>query len=104
MCWRCVLRVVSAIPRTEATSTPAPIQSEAARTRDSLGVSWIGNPAVDDIGARFRGVNEWAVKKGYLGAFPNSYHADYAAGRVGGAILVKPSAGEWRDVLINRAP
>ena len=67
--------------------------------------SEIGNPSVDDIGARFRGVSDWAVGKGFLGAFPNFYHADYpTVGRVGGTILIKMSAGEWRDVLLYRAP
>jgi hypothetical protein len=66
--------------------------------------SEIGNPRLDDVGARFRGVNDWAVTKGFVGAFPNFYHADVGAGRVGGTILIKQSAGEWRDVLLFRDP
>lgn len=61
----------------------------------------LGNPALDDIGARMRSANDYAVRNGYLSGFPNFYHADYGKGIVCGIILIKKSAGEWRDVIIT---
>jgi hypothetical protein len=64
-----------------------------------LPFSEIGNPPVEDIGARFRGVNDWAAARGYVSGYPNMHHIRRPDGRlVGGAILIPRSAGEWRDV------
>ena len=61
----------------------------------------IGAPDLGDIDARFRGVHDWAVAHMFVGGFPNMYHADQANGRVAGAVLVKPGAGTWEDVLLR---
>jgi hypothetical protein len=72
----------------------------SAQWRD-LPWSEIGNPILEDIGARFRGVYDWALSNGFGGGFPNMYHADKPTGRVSGAILLKPGVGEWIDVPIR---
>ncbi len=73
-----------------------------AMTAEWRDLSWtdIGSPALDDFVARFRGVNDWAVRNGFLGGFPNMYHADYPNGRVGGSILIKPNQADvhWIDM------
>ena len=74
--------------------------ADSAQWRD-LPWSEIGNPSFGDIGARFRGVFDWALVNFYAGGFPNFYHADKPGGRVAGAILLKPGVGEWHDVPIS---
>lgn len=64
----------------------------------------LGNPPLDDIGARFKATHDYAVKNGFLGGFPNFYHADYGNGIVCGTLLIEKSAGEWRDVFLYRVP
>lgn len=64
----------------------------------------LGNPSLDDIGARMRSANDYAAKNGYLGGFPTFHHADYGKGIVCGIILIKRDAGEWRDVVIVEGP
>jgi hypothetical protein len=50
--------------------------------------------------ARFRAVNDWAVKRGYKGAFPNFHQAEYRDGRgvVYGTILIKEGMADWKDI------
>lgn len=78
MCWRCVLRVVSAIPRTVATSAPTPILSEAARTRDSPGVSWKSLHIVSSVTGRssaaFRANSVLAKEREYSTWFTANVH------------------------------
>lgn len=64
----------------------------------------LGNPALDDIGARMRSANDYAARNGYLGGFPTFHHANYGKGIVCGIILIKRDAGEWRDVIIVEGP
>lgn len=64
----------------------------------------LGNPALDDIGARMRSANDYAARNGYLSGFPTFHHADYGKGIVCGLILIKRDAGEWRDVIIVEGP
>jgi hypothetical protein len=64
----------------------------------------LGNPPLDNIGARFRASQDYAARNGFIGGFPNFYHADYGGGIVCGTILIQPSVGEWRDVLLFRDP
>ncbi|MCK9861354.1 hypothetical protein [Paenibacillus sp. ATY16] len=59
-----------------------------------------GQIDLKDIGARFRATHDYAIKNGFRGGFPNFYHADYPTGRVGGSILIKLGAAEWRDDLM----
>lgn len=79
------------------------ISNAGAEWRD-VPISELGNPPLDDIGARMRSANDYAVKHGYLSGFPNFFHADYGKGIVCGIILIKKEAGEWRDVTIVEGP
>jgi hypothetical protein len=72
------------------------------------GVEWrdvplseLGNPPLDDIGARFRATNDWAFRHGYEGGFPNFFHADYGHGIVCGTVLLKHGYAQWRDVTLS---
>jgi hypothetical protein len=67
-------------------------------------LSELGNPALDDIGARMRSANDYAARNGYLSGFPTFHHADYGKGIVCGIILVKRDAGFWRDDIIVEGP
>jgi hypothetical protein len=64
----------------------------------------IGNPSLTDIGARFRGTQDYATRNGFVGGFPNFYHANYGHGIVCGTILLTAAAAEWRDVLLWLGP
>jgi hypothetical protein len=73
------------------------------------GVEWrdiplaeLGYPALNDIGARFRATADWAARHGYVGGFPNMFHADYGRGIVCGTVLLKPGYSEWRDVVLQK--
>lgn len=79
------------------------LKSDVAVWRD-VPLSELGNPALDDIGARMRTAHEYAVRNGYLGGFPNFYHEDYGKGIVCGIILIKRQAGIWREVITLRGP
>jgi hypothetical protein len=72
------------------------------------GVEWrdvplseLGNPSLDDIGARFRATNAWATQHGYVGGFPNFFHADYGHGIVCGTVLLKLGYAQWHDVTLS---
>ena len=59
----------------------------------------MGNPPLNDIGARFRATNDWCLRNGYFAGFPNFHYADYGSGLVYGTFLFKSnSAIEWRDI------
>jgi hypothetical protein len=79
------------------------IRHTAAVWRD-IPISELGNPSLEDIGARFRATNDYAKRNGFLSGFPNFYHADHGAGIVCGSILIKPEAGEWRDIVVSTDP
>lgn len=79
------------------------IRQGSADWRD-VPLSELGNPALDDIGARMRSANDYAARNGYLGGFPTFHHADYGRGIVCGLILIKREAGEWKDVIIVEGP
>lgn len=76
------------------------LPASTAQWRD-LPWNEIGSPDPTDIHARFRGVHDWAVSHMFVGGFPNMYHADTPSGRVAGAVLIKPGAGTWQDVLLR---
>jgi hypothetical protein len=59
---------------------------------------------LNDIGARFRGTHDYATRNGFVGGFPNMFHADYGNGIVCGTILLKQNVAEWHDVLLFRDP
>lgn len=79
------------------------LTNKSAEWRD-VPLSELGNPPLNDIGARMRSANDYAFRNGYLGGFPTFYHTDYGKGIVCGIILIKKEAGEWRDVVIAEGP
>lgn len=79
------------------------LTNAAAEWRD-VPLSELGNPPLNDIGARMRSANDYAFRNGFLGGFPTFYHADYGNGTVCGIVLIKKDAGEWRDVVIAAGP
>jgi hypothetical protein len=88
----------------------------------SLGAEWrdiplleLGNPALDDVEARFRATQDYATRNGFVGGFPTLFHAqaivriDPRTGQrlheiVCGTILFKPGFAEWKDVLLSQDP
>lgn len=90
------------------------LKSEGAEWRD-IPLSELGSPALDDFEARFRATQDYASRNGFVGGFPNLFHAqavvevDPRTGRrrrdtVCGTVLLKPGFAEWRDVLLFRGP
>jgi hypothetical protein len=79
------------------------IKSSCATLRD-VPLTELGNPPLSDIGARFRATQDYATREGFVGGFPNFFHADHGNGIVCGTILLKPGAAEWRDVLLWLGP
>jgi hypothetical protein len=49
-------------------------------------------------------VYDYARRNGFVGGYPNFYHADYGRGVVCGTILLKESGAQWRDVEQYRDP
>ena len=79
------------------------IKPGCAEFRD-IPLAELGNPVLSDIGARFRATQDYATQHGFVGGFPNFFHADYGNGIVCGIILLTPAAAEWRDVLLWLGP
>jgi hypothetical protein len=79
------------------------IGSGGAEWRD-VPIAELGNPALDDIRGRMTTANDYAFRNGFLGGFPTFYHADYGKGIVCGIVLIRRSAGEWRDVIVTQGP
>jgi hypothetical protein len=73
-------------------------RSGAAELRD-VSAADLGNPPGDDIGARFRATNDYAVQNGFAAGFPNFHQADHGQGLVYGTILLRSAAVEKQDVL-----
>ena len=61
----------------------------------------LGNPSLDDFAARMRATQTYAVQNGYVGGFPNFFHADYGKGVVCGTVLIGHGGAEWRDVRLT---
>jgi hypothetical protein len=74
-------------------------ESEGAMWQD-VPLAELGNN-IDDIEARFKGTHDYARSKGFIGGFPNFYHANHGSGIVCGTILLKESVAEWRDAQIS---
>ncbi len=79
------------------------LRKDAAEWRD-VPVAELGNPPLDDIAARMRSAHDYATRNGFVGGYPTFYHADYGKGIVCGIVLIKKSAGEWRDVVTAAGP
>jgi len=54
---------------------------------------------LDDVAARFVATQAYATKNGFVGGFPNMFHADYGRGFVCGTVLLKASVAVWKDLL-----
>jgi F-box protein 11 len=76
------------------------IKRESAVWRD-VPASELGNPPVDDVGARFRAAADWAVRRGFAAGFPNFHQADHGSGVVYGTILFPSDRIRWRDVYAD---
>ncbi len=75
------------------------LYSTSAQWQD-VPVSELGNPPLEDFGARMRATQNYAVRNGYIGGFPNFYQADYGKGIVCGTVLIGSGGADWRDVPI----
>jgi hypothetical protein len=85
-------------------------------------LSELGNPPLGDIAARFRATQDYAVRNGFVGGFPNFFHADttrwvvfQAPGThipiripvrdvVCGTVLLRPGVAEFGDVVLFVGP
>ena len=61
----------------------------------------LGEPDERDLGARFRACHAFARRNGFIGAFPNFFHAGEGPGRVYGTILLREGVAEFRDVAAS---
>jgi len=57
----------------------------------------LGNPTLDDVEARFRGTQDYAGRKGFVGGFPNMYDAL----TVCGTILLRAPLAQWQNVVVQ---
>ena len=76
------------------------IKRGAATWRD-VPAAQLGNPPPNDVGARFRATNDWAVRNGFAAGFPNFHQANYGQGTVYGTILLHHGRVQWRDVFAD---
>ncbi len=76
------------------------LKSTSAEWQDVL-LSDLGNPPIDDFAARMRATQNYAVRNGYVGGFPNFFHKDYGKGIVCGTVLIGHGGAEWRDVPLS---
>jgi hypothetical protein len=90
------------------------LKTECAVWRD-ISLADLGNPPLDDFEARFRATQDYATRNGFVGGFPNMFHAetsvivDITTGQkrrttVCGTVLIKPGFAEWRDVWLFKDP
>jgi hypothetical protein len=79
------------------------LHDDKAEWRD-IPHSELGYVPLDDIAARMRAVHTWARNHGFIGGYPNFFHADHGNGVVCGTILLPDSSAEWRDVRIYQTP
>jgi hypothetical protein len=75
--------------------------AQNAEWRD-VPLSELGNAPLDDIGQRFRATQKYATDHGFVGGFPNFFHADHGRGIVCGTLLLSSDTAEWRDVKIGQ--
>jgi hypothetical protein len=75
------------------------LKSTIAQWQD-VSLADLGNPSIDDFAARMRATQDYAVRNGYVGGFPNFFHKDYGKGIVCGTVLIGHAGADWRDVPI----
>ena len=73
------------------------LTAEVAEWQD-VSLADLGNPKLDDVEARFRGTQDYASRKGFVGGFPNMYNAV----TVCGTILLRAPLAQWRDVVVKK--
>jgi len=78
------------------------IRREAGEWRD-VPLSELG-VALDDIPGRFRATQQWASARGFIGGFPNFFHADHGQGIVCGTILLKAGTAKRVEILAGQDP
>jgi hypothetical protein len=61
----------------------------------------LDNVDLGDFAGRMRATNAYAARHGFIGGFPNYFHADYGAGIVCGTILLRAGHAEWRDIPLS---
>ncbi|BBO16245.1 conserved hypothetical protein [Candidatus Brocadia pituitae] len=76
------------------------VKSTVAEWRD-VSVAELGNPSLEDFGERMRATNAYASRNGFVGGFPNFFHANYGSGIVCGTVLLNSTGAEWRDVPLS---
>ncbi len=76
------------------------VTGAAAEWRD-VPLAELGGVSLDDFEGRMRATNAYAAKNGFVGGFPNYFHADYGHGIVCGTILLKTNGAEWRDIPLS---
>jgi hypothetical protein len=87
------------------------IRHETAEWRDVY-LDELGMPSLDDIEARFRASHDYAIAGGFVGGFPNLFHAlvgdeprpTRRRGIVCGTILIRRGFGEFRNLFLFRGP
>lgn len=81
----------------------------------SVPASELGNPKPNDVKARFKATNDWAINHGFVGGFPTMadelvYDTSVMQSdmvrkiRMCGIVLLKPGCGDRRDVVISVGP
>jgi Astacin (Peptidase family M12A) len=75
------------------------LKATAAQWQD-VPLAELGNPPIDDFAARMRATQNYAVRNGYVGGFPNFFHRDYGKGIVCGTVLIGNGGADWRDVSL----
>jgi hypothetical protein len=76
------------------------LKESVAAFRD-VSAAELGNPAEEDVGARFRASHAFARRNGLIGALPNFFHAGEGPGRVYGTVLLREGVAEFRDVAAS---
>jgi len=76
------------------------LKADVAEWRD-VPLSALGNPPLENFEERMRRTQAYASDNGFVGGFPNFFHADYGSGVVCGTILLKAGGAEWRDVALS---
>lgn len=73
------------------------LRSDAVEFRD-VPACELGFPALYDSGQMFRGVANYATRKGFSAAFPTFHSVGTSTGTVYGVVLIKPGKSHWEDV------
>jgi hypothetical protein len=76
------------------------VKKTAAVWKD-IPLAELKNATLDDFPSRMGATNIWASEHGFLGGFPNFFHADYGHGIVCGTILILKSPAndaKWLDI------